>query len=173
MLWLVRPCSYALALGLCLVASEVRIPLNQRCLHAPLLNLTGLVVLRDHTNRVCSVATTVYRREQGPRRFGQKLDSEDGREHLGEACWKARQRPTCMWGRPEAIHGVTRPGAWPLRGIPCEGLQRGLGRSLRASRYLGKNAGVVDGSLHISTLLFSFRIYIVCITPFAIDIATY
>ena len=42
---------------------------------------------------------------------------------------------------------------------PCEGLQRGLEGSLRASRYLGKNTGVVDGSLHISTLLFSFRIY--------------
>ena len=27
----------------------------------------------------------------------------------------------------------------PLRGIPCEGLQRGQGGSLRASRYLGKN----------------------------------
>ena len=40
----------------------------------------GLVVLRDHTNRVCSVAATVYRREQGPRRFGQKLDSEDSGE---------------------------------------------------------------------------------------------
>ena len=34
----------------------------------------GFVVLRDHTNRVCGVAATVYRREQGPRRFGQKLD---------------------------------------------------------------------------------------------------
>ena len=44
----------------------------------------GLVVLRDHTNRVCGVAATVYRREQGPRRFGQKLDSEDGGEHPGE-----------------------------------------------------------------------------------------
>ena len=38
---------------------------------------------------------------------------------------------------------------------PYEGLQRGLGGSLRASRYLGKNTGVVDGSLHISTSLFS------------------
>ena len=37
----------------------------------------------------------------------------------------------------------------PLRGIPCEGLQRGLGGSLRASRYLGKNTGVIDGSLHL------------------------
>ena len=37
----------------------------------------GLEVLRDHTNRVCGVAATVYRREQGPQRFGQKLDSKD------------------------------------------------------------------------------------------------
>ena len=29
------------------------------------------------------MATTVYRREQGPRRFGQKLDSEDGGERSG------------------------------------------------------------------------------------------
>ena len=99
----------------------------------------GFEVLRDHTNRVCGVTATVYRREQGPRRFSQKLDSEDGGEHPGEACRKTRQRPTCAWGRPEAIHGVTRPGAWPLRGIPYEGLQRGLGGSLRAFRYLGKN----------------------------------
>ena len=48
---------------------------------------------------------------------------------------------------------------------PCEGLQRGLGGSLHASRYLGKNTGVVDESLHISTLLFSVRIYIDYITP--------
>ena len=126
----------------------------------------GLEVLRDRTNRVCGAAATVYRREQGPRRFGRKLDSEDGGEHPGEACRKAHRRPTCAWGRPEAIHGVTRPGAWPLRGIPCEGLQRGLGGSLRASRYLGKNIRVMDRSLHISTLLFSFRIYIDYITPF-------
>ena len=44
---------------------------------------------------------------------------------------------------------------------PCEGLQRELGGSLR------------DGSLHISTLLFSFHIYIVCITPFAVETATH
>ena len=48
---------------------------------------------------------------------------------------------------------------------PCEGLQQGLGGSLRASRYLGKNTEVIDESLHISTLLFSFRIYIDCIIP--------
>ena len=49
---------------------------------------------------------------------------------------------------------------------PCEGLQRGLGGSLRASRY--QNTRVIGGSLHISTLLFSFRIYIVCMTPFVV-----
>ena len=56
---------------------------------------------------------------------------------------------------------------------PCEGLQRGLGGSLCASRYLGKNIRVVSGILHISTLLFSFRIYIDCITPFMVEIATH
>ena len=49
---------------------------------------------------------------------------------------------------------------------PCEGLQRGLEGSLRASRYLGENTRVIDESLHISTFLFSFRIYIIRITPF-------
>ena len=44
----------------------------------------GLVVLQDHTNRVCGVATTVYRREQGPRHFGQKIDSEDDGERFRE-----------------------------------------------------------------------------------------
>ena len=39
--------------------------------------------MRDHTNRVCGVAATVYRREQGPRRFDRKLDSEDGGERSG------------------------------------------------------------------------------------------
>ena len=133
----------------------------------------GLVVLRDHTNRICGVATTMYRREQGPWHFGQKLDSEDGgRSGPGEACQKAHQRPTYAWVRPRAIHGVTRL-AWPLRGIPCEGLQRGLGESLCASRYVSKNTRVIDGSFHISTLLLSFRIYIVCITPFTVEIATH
>ena len=45
-------------------------------------------------------------------------------------------------------------------GGSATGLQQELGGSLRASRYIDKNTGVVDGSLHIYTLLFSFRIYI-------------
>jgi hypothetical protein len=77
---LVRPCSYALALRLGLVASEVCIPLDQRCLHAPSLYSAGLVVLRDHTNHACGVAATMYRREHCMRRFDQKFDSEDGGE---------------------------------------------------------------------------------------------
>jgi hypothetical protein len=43
-----------------------------------LLYLVALVVLQDHTKRVCGVAATVYRREQSLWRFGRKLDSEDG-----------------------------------------------------------------------------------------------
>ena len=39
-----------------------------------------LVVLRDHTNHVCGVAATMYRREQGLRHFDQKFNSEDGGE---------------------------------------------------------------------------------------------
>jgi hypothetical protein len=69
-----------LPLGLGLVFSEVCTPLISWCLHALLLYLAGLVILRDHTNRACGVAATVYQRKQSPRRFSQKLDSEDDRE---------------------------------------------------------------------------------------------
>ena len=65
-----------LALGLGLVFSEVCIPLTT-------CTSEGLVVLRDHTNRICGVATIVYQREQGPWWFDRKLDSEDGGERSG------------------------------------------------------------------------------------------
>ena len=106
----------------------------------------GLVVLRDHTNRGCGVAATVYRREQGPRGFSQKL-SEDGGEHPGEACRKTRRRPTCTWGRLEAIHRVTRLGARPLRGLPCEGLQQGLGE---ACALLDTSVKIPESSMGVS-----------------------
>jgi hypothetical protein len=77
---------------------------------------------------------------------------------LGEACWKAHRRLTCTWGRPKVIHRVTQLGASSLQGLPCEGLQRGLGEILHASRYLGKNTRVIDGSLHLY-LIFSFHLY--------------
>ena len=51
--------------------------------HTIVVHQRGLVVLRDHTNRVCGVAITMYRREQGPWRFGRKLDSEDSGEQSG------------------------------------------------------------------------------------------
>ena len=138
--------------------SEVCIPLTQRCLRAPCLYSAGLVVLRDHTNRACGVAATVYRGNKARGVSAGSLIVKTAGNGPGEACRKAHRRPTCEWGRPGAIHGVTRPGAWPLQGIPCEGLQRGLGGSLSASRYLGKNTGVVDGSLHLFRS-FTFRIY--------------
>ena len=131
--------------------------------------LEGLVVLRDHTNRVCGVAATVYRREQGPRRFGRKLDSEDGGERSGRGTLETHLHMGKAGGYPRSY--PTRSLALvrdSLRGAPTR--TRG---SLRASRYLGKNTGVVDGSLHISTLPFSFRIYIDCITSFAVEIATH
>ena len=119
--------------------------------------MEGLIVLRDHTNCVCGVAATVYRREQDPRRFGQKLDSEEGGERSGRGFAKSGlTRDPLACGE-----GLGLSTELPDRELgPCEGLQRGLGESLRASRYLGKNTGVVDVSLHISTLLFSFCIYI-------------
>ena len=134
--------------------SEVCIPLATLCLRAQVLYIEGLEVLRDHTNRACGVAATVYWREQGPWRFGQKLDSEDGGEHPREASRKAQGYPRSY---PTGSLALVRDS---LRGAPTR--TRG---KLRASRYLGKNTRVIDGSLHISTLIFRFRIYIGYITP--------
>ena len=101
----------------------------------------GLVVLRDHTNHVCGVSTTVYRREQGPWRFGRKLDSED----CGE--WSERGFAMSSLIRDPLAHGEGPRLSMELpdRELgPCERLQRGLRGSLRASQYLGKNTGVVE-----------------------------
>jgi hypothetical protein len=43
---------------------------------------SGLRILQDCDNQVCVTTATVYQRERGLRRFGRKLDSGDGREHL-------------------------------------------------------------------------------------------
>ena len=83
----------------------------------------GLVVLRDHTNRVCGVAASVYRREQGPRRFGWKLDSEDGgeRSRRGFATSGLTRDPIARGEGPELSMKL------PDRELgPCEGfLARG------------------------------------------------
>ena len=72
----------------------------------------GLVVLRDHTNRVCGVAAIVYQREQSLRQFSRKLDSEDGDERSGK-------------GTPEIHLRVGKaqgyPWSYPTKSLaPCE-----------------------------------------------------
>ena len=126
-----------------------------------------LVVLRDHTNRVCGVAATVYRKEQGPRWFGRKLDSEDGGERSGrglpEGTPETHLRMGKAWGYPWSyLTGSLALARDSLRGAPTR--TRG---KLMCSRYLSKNTRVIDGSLHLY-LIFIFYIYsatlIVCFT---------
>jgi hypothetical protein len=106
----------------------------------------GLVVLRDHTNRVYGVAATMYQREQGPWHFGRKLDSEDS----GERSRKGRHGDPLVRGEgPGAIHRVTRPGAWPLRGHSCEGLQQGVGGSEELLDTSVKILASSNRSLHL------------------------
>ena len=133
--------AYALDLGLGLVFSEDCIPLTTRCLRASLLYIGG--------------ATTVYQRKQGPRRFGRKLDSEDGGEWSGRGLLEGTPETHLSMGK--AWLSMKLPN-WELG--PWERLQRGLGGSLSVSRYLSKNTVVVDGSLHLY-LIFTFYIYIV------------
>jgi hypothetical protein len=73
----------------------------------------GLVILQDHTNYVCGVAITVYKKQLGPQHFGRKIHAEDSRYRRGEAT----PNTICVWGRDGAIHGVTRLSAQPLRGL--------------------------------------------------------
>jgi hypothetical protein len=84
------------------------------------------------------VAATVYRRAAG------SLIVEMTGSGLGEACRKAHRRPlACGKGLRLSMKLANQELG------PCEGLQRGLGGSLGTSRYLKKNTGVVDGSLHL------------------------
>ena len=68
--------------------------------------------MRDHTNRVYGVATTVYQREQGLRRFGQKLNSEDSGEHLEEACRKGTSETHLRVGKARGY-----PQSYPTRSL--------------------------------------------------------
>ena len=130
--------------------------------------LEGLVVLRDHTNQVCGVAATLCKGNKARDGLAGNLIVKTAgsirerlaRRHVGDPLARG-ESPRLSTELPDRELG------------PCEGLQRGLGGSLRASRYLGKNTRVINGSLYISTLLFSFCIYIICITPFAVEIATH
>jgi hypothetical protein len=76
---------------------------------------SGARVLRDRDNRVCVTAATVYQREQGPRRFGRKLDSGDGGERPRRAGSGA---PLACGEGPRLSTKLLDRGAWLLRGLP-------------------------------------------------------
>jgi hypothetical protein len=76
---------------------------------------SGARVLRDSDNRVCVTAATVYRREQGPRRFNRKLDSGDGGERPRGA--KSGASLVCGEGAQLSTQLLDH-GAWPSRGLP-------------------------------------------------------
>ena len=115
----------------------------------------GLVVLRYHTNRVCGVAATMY--------GGNKARGVSARSLIVKTVRSIRERLAERNVEDPLAHGEgpRLSTELPDRELgPYEGLQRGLEGSLRASRYLDKNTRVVDECLHISTLPFSFHIYI-------------
>jgi hypothetical protein len=60
------------------------------------------------------MAATVYRRERGPRRFGQKLDSGDNREHPRGAGSGA---PLACGDGPWLSMELLDRGAWPSCGL--------------------------------------------------------
>jgi hypothetical protein len=144
---LVRSHSYVLTLGLGLVASEVCIPLDHRCLRALCLYSARLVSLA-RPNFTCRVAATMYKGNKTRDVSAGSLIVKTAGSDPREACQKAHRRHTCMWGRLKAFHGVTRPGAWPLRGLP-RGSNNDQG-SLRASRYLSIKPELSTG-VHMST----------------------
>ena len=125
----------------------------------------GLEVLRDHTNRVCGVRPLCT--------GGNKAHDVLAGILIVKTAGSIQERLAGRHVGGSLAHGEgprlsTELPYWelgPCKGILARGSNEDYGGSLRASRYFGKNIGVVDGSLHISTLLFSFRIYIVCITP--------
>jgi hypothetical protein len=75
---------------------------------------SGASVFRDRDNRVCVTAATVYRREQGPQRFGQKLDSGDGGERPRGAGSGA---PLARGEGPRLSTELLDRGAWPHVGF--------------------------------------------------------
>jgi hypothetical protein len=76
---------------------------------------SGARVLRDRDNRVCVTTATVYRREQGPRRFGRKLDSGYGEERPRGA---GSEAPLARGEGPWLSTELLDRGAWPSPGLP-------------------------------------------------------
>ena len=61
----------------------------------------------------------MYRREQGPRRFGRKLDSEDGGERSGRGTPETHLRVGKAWGYPRSYPtGSLALARDSLRGAP-------------------------------------------------------
>jgi hypothetical protein len=76
---------------------------------------SGARVLRDRDNHICVIAATVYRRERGPRCFGQKLDSVDGGVRpRGAKSGAPLVRGEGLWLSTELLDR----GAWPSHGLP-------------------------------------------------------
>ena len=129
MLSLVRLPLMRLLFGLGLVFSEVCTPLTTRCLHTPLLYIEGACSLADHINRVCGVAVTVYRSEQGPWRFGRKLDSKDGGERSGRGLPEGTPETHLRVGKARGYPRSYPTGSLALARDSFVGLQRGLGEA--------------------------------------------
>ena len=102
----------------------------------------------------------MYRREPGPRRFSRKLDSEGGGERSGRGLPEGTPKTHLRVGKARGYPRSYPTGSLVLAMDSLRGAPTGTRKKLARFLYLGKNTGVIDGSLHISTLLFSFRIYI-------------
>ena len=147
--------------------SEICTPLITRCLCAPLLYIRGACSLaRSHQPHLWCGCHYVPKGTRPAAVSARSLIVKTAVNSLGEACRKAHWRPTCTWERFRAIHG-----SYPIESLALvrDSLR---GAPMRTRGKFGrfsiphKNTRVIDESLHISTLLFSFRIYIVCITLF-------
>jgi hypothetical protein len=67
--------------------------------------------LRDPSTEFVEWPPVLVRGRRGPRRFAKVLPSEDG----GGILERQGGDPLAHREGPSAIHGVTRPGAWPMR----------------------------------------------------------
>jgi hypothetical protein len=79
--------------------------------------------------------------------FGRKIVSGDGGEHPRGA----EREALLVRGEGSRLSTELHDrGAWPSHGLPFAwGKQQGLVGTLRGSRYLSKNTGVIHESLHL------------------------
>jgi hypothetical protein len=77
--------------------------------------------LRDHTNPICDVATTVYQRKQGMWQFGRKLIVKTMGSGLGDAILETHLRVGKVRGLWSYLIGSLGLSRASLRGDLCEG----------------------------------------------------